>query len=240
MYAAAVLSEVVYKAMDVGNSLAEEAARRLESMLPISLHLGSLDWSPPGQVQNYVVGETPEALVVAFLGTKKPSDLLASLDARAAQAFLPLGPGVAVHNGYLARTIATPVEEFYQLAVARGKRLVLAGHSLGGAIATLATLHLLCQLPPSLHHTVRAVGFATPPVGNVQLQKAVEARGWAHSVRNYRLLEDWVPGALTLWRPVARQLHTPTAVAAGAATRPLFVTVPSSGDECVCWGHGYA
>lgn len=45
----------------------------------------------------------------------------------------------------------------------------LAGHSLGGAVATLCTVRLLDALPADLHPTVSCIGFAVPPVGNAQL-----------------------------------------------------------------------
>lgn len=42
--------------------------------------------------------------------------------------------------------------------------LLRAGHSLGGAVATLCAIRLLDALPEALHHTVTCVGFAVPPV----------------------------------------------------------------------------
>jgi alpha-beta hydrolase superfamily lysophospholipase len=53
-----------------------------------------------------------------------------------------------------------------------------AGHSLGGAVATLALLRLLAQLPPGARPAAKAVNFACPAIGNAALAEAVRARGW--------------------------------------------------------------
>ena len=81
---------------------------------------------------------------------------------------------------------------------AKGKRLVFTGHSLGGGIACLAAIRLLSMLPPPLHGSVSAIGFATPPLGNQALAEAVRARGWDSQILSYTLPEDWWVGA-TQW-----------------------------------------
>lgn len=62
---------------------------------------------------------------------------------------------LAAHRGFLTRARGVPIDSLYREARARGKRLVLCGHSLGGAVASLCALQLLQHLPPNLHHTVR-------------------------------------------------------------------------------------
>ena len=91
----------------------------------------------------YVVASTPDALVVAFLGTMRPADHLVNLHLRHAPA-LPKGGSAtmaaaaegsaagggsppAAHAGYLRRAAGIPAEQLYQLARVQGKRLVLAG-----------------------------------------------------------------------------------------------------------------
>ena len=64
---------------------------------------------------------------------------------------------------------------------------IFAGHSLGGAVASLCALRLLEVLPEELHHTVTAIGFASPAFGNAQLAAHVEAVGWATHFTNYLL-----------------------------------------------------
>lgn len=142
--------------------------------------------------------ETSDTLYVAFLGTKRPLDIFSSLNMKGTAEFLPgLGD---VHKGFVARAAAVPAEQLWRLAAVRGKRLVFTGHSMGGAVAKLCALKLLTQLPATLHHTVSAVGFATPPLGNAAVAAAVAERGWDARLKNIMLPEDWVPGALTLWK----------------------------------------
>lgn len=200
VYAAAFLSEAVYKSSDFGQEAAARAIKLLEGMVPLAVGLEGVAWSPPGALQRYVLAETHDALYCAFLGTKSPADLLTSFHVKGTAAFEAF-PDAQVHTGYLLRAQSVPAEELHRLAVARGKRLVLAGHSMGGAVASLCALILLARLPAELHASVAAIGFATPPLGNEALQDVVAAHGWdAGKLRNYRLPEDWVPGAVTLWQ----------------------------------------
>ncbi|KAK3262786.1 hypothetical protein CYMTET_28376, partial [Cymbomonas tetramitiformis] len=52
----------------------------------------------------------------------------------------------AVHKGFLDRSMQIPVLQLYHQAQRCQRRLVLCGHSLGGAVAVIATLKLLEQL----------------------------------------------------------------------------------------------
>lgn len=200
----------MYKGEDAGHSAAEHAARRLQSLIPVALNLSDLAWSPSRQRQSYVIAETEEALYVSFLGTKRPLDIMASLDMKGTtdDYLQALGPGAIAHKGYASRAAAVPVEQLWRLANVRGRRLVLCGHSMGGAVAQLCALRLLTQLPEQLQSTVQAIGFATPPLGSASVAAAVVARGWDTNVKNYLLPEDWVPGALNLWKTHAQhRLH---------------------------------
>ena len=66
-----------------------------------------------------------------------------------------------------------------------------AGHSLGGAVATLSVLRLLKQLPQGATPTVRCVTFACPAIGNLALAEYVRAVGWEHLFQNY-LIPGWL------------------------------------------------
>jgi len=49
----------------------------------------------------------------------------------------------AAHGGFSGRSVAVPIDKLYAQAAACKKRLVLCGHSLGGAVALLCTIKLL-------------------------------------------------------------------------------------------------
>lgn len=86
-----------------------------------------------------------------------------------------------------------------------------AGHSLGGAVATLAAIRLLSTLPRHLHSTLSVVGFATPPVGNAALAMAVSEAGWDERIVNYAM-----PGE-ALASPCTSGLQRRLGAATGAA-----------------------
>ncbi|KAG0533023.1 hypothetical protein BDA96_04G156400 [Sorghum bicolor] len=108
----------------------------------------------------------------------------------------------AVHRGFLARANGIPALDLYNLAQKRNRKLVLCGHSLGGAVAALATLAILRVIAttPSkedirLH--VKCITFSQPPVGNAALRDYVHKRGWQGYFKSYCIPEDLVPRILS-------------------------------------------
>jgi hypothetical protein len=86
--------------------------------------------------------------VVACRGTTDISDALTDLNF--IQRTMTLTPGAA-HAGFLDRAKTIPLEYFRRLLV-RGERVVLTGHSLGGAVASLLALRYnnnIIWSPPS-------------------------------------------------------------------------------------------
>ena len=62
---------------------------------------------------------------------------------------------------------------------------MVAGHSLGGAVAALSTLRLLRQLPSQPVPRIKCICFGSPAVGNAALAQMVANSGWEplfHSV----------------------------------------------------------
>ncbi|KAJ7961646.1 lipase class 3 family protein [Quillaja saponaria] len=105
----------------------------------------------------------------------------------------------AVHRGFLARAKGIPALELYRLAQKKKRKLVLCGHSLGGAVATLATLAILRVIAassPSRENekvSVKCITFSQPPVGNAALKDYVNKKGWQHYFKSYCIPEDLVP-----------------------------------------------
>ena len=93
----------------------------------------------------------------------------------------------AAHGGFLQRARAINIEQLHQLAASSGRRLVLCGHSLGGAVAKISTLRLLRDLPEWPAPRVKCICFATPAIGNAALADLVKSAGWASYFRTYFL-----------------------------------------------------
>ncbi|KAM0935811.1 putative fungal lipase-like domain, P-loop containing nucleoside triphosphate hydrolase [Dioscorea sansibarensis] len=109
----------------------------------------------------------------------------------------------AAHRGFLARAKGIPALELYKLAQKKNQKLVLCGHSLGGAVAVLATLAILRVLllsPLVKDHekvNIKCITFSQPPVGNAALRDYVHRKGWQHHFKTYCIPEDLVPRILS-------------------------------------------
>ncbi|KAF9606066.1 hypothetical protein IFM89_023089 [Coptis chinensis] len=109
----------------------------------------------------------------------------------------------AAHRGFLARAKGIPALELYRLAQKKNRKLVLCGHSLGGAVAALATLAILRVIASSSSPKegksvqVRCITFSQPPVGNAALKDYVHRKGWRHYFKTYCIPEDLVPRILS-------------------------------------------
>lgn len=115
------------------------------------------------------------------------------------------GPKPAAHRGFLARAKGIPAVELYRLAKKKDRKLVLCGHSLGGAVAVLATLAIFRVLASasssvsknSKQVEVKCITFSQPPVGNAALRDYVHKKGWHQHFRTYCIPEDLIPRILS-------------------------------------------
>lgn len=107
----------------------------------------------------------------------------------------------AAHRGFMARAKGIPALELYRLAQKKKRRLVLCGHSLGGAVAVLATLAILRVFAASSKDNekvqVKCITFSQPPVGNAALRDYVNEKGWQQYFKTYCIPEDLVPRILS-------------------------------------------
>ncbi|PSC70294.1 lipase class 3-like [Micractinium conductrix] len=197
-------------------------------------------------LRRYLLARGGDALYVAFQGTKDARDVLADVNllsrllwetgeatgsavaaaavpdaAAAAAAGGVAAAAPAVHRGVLARAVGVPIEALYAHAQRQGLRLVLCGHSLGGAVAQLCTLrllHLLGALPPA---ALRCVSFGAPAVGNAALAEHVTRQGWDSRFLSIALPEDPVPRLLL--QPQLQPSRLSPALWASASSRAAAV-----------------
>ncbi|XP_071721513.1 uncharacterized protein [Rutidosis leptorrhynchoides] len=112
-------------------------------------------------------------------------------------------PKPAAHRGFMSRAKGIPALELYKLAQKKKRKLVLCGHSLGGAVAvlsTLAILRVIAAASSSKEHErvpVKCITFSQPPVGNAALRDYVSEQGWQQYFKTYCIPEDLVPRILS-------------------------------------------
>ena len=215
---ALAVSEAAYTAHERGGAEAAVAMSAMQRLWPPGLlTITSLQPSAATAAHRFVVGAAPDALVVGFMGTSDARDAVA--DAYLLQEAVLWGEGAggggghgdarplpdapAAHRGFLARARSVPADALAAAAAARGARLVLAGHSLGGAVAQLVALRLL-QAGEAAgggedNHAaldVTCVSFAAPALGNAALAAHVADRGWDGRFSNLTFADDLVPRML--------------------------------------------
>ncbi|DBA88587.1 TPA: hypothetical protein ACH3X1_004236 [Trebouxia sp. C0004] len=192
-----VLAETVYKVQEANHAEVASTVSALRQDFPAPLiSLQRLQWSLPHVLHRYLLAEDNDALYVSFIGTKQRRDIMTNANIMQESLWPGLPTAVdsqdvpAAHTGFLNRARGVPIQELYKLAKKLKKRLVLTGHSLGGAIALLCTLDLLHSLGDEPNPSVTCVGFATPAVGNAALAEYVKNKGWQKYITNYLVPED--------------------------------------------------
>ncbi|GLJ10124.1 hypothetical protein SUGI_0122560 [Cryptomeria japonica] len=148
-------------------------------------------------------------MIVACRGTTGFLDALTDLNMM--QRSMSLGVGAA-HAGFLDRAKSIPLKYFRRLLI-RGENVVLTGHSLGGAVASLLTLRLLEITPRWCHEQLQCYTFGCPFFADSALAKHINKRYKKHFVHIVSR-NDIVPKVM----PVAHALYT---LWAGLAAGPL-------------------
>ncbi|KAL8516556.1 hypothetical protein ACS0TY_014995 [Phlomoides rotata] len=179
----------------------------------------------------YLLAEAGDTLFASFIGTKQYKDVMADANIFQGAIFhentiesteidcqmgngetgsrhpetnpkqTKFTPKPAVHRGFMGRAKGIPALELYRLAQKKRRKLVLCGHSLGGAVAVLATLAILRVVAVTSKDTeripVKCITFSQPPVGNAALRDYVDGKGWQHYFKTYCIPEDLVPRILS-------------------------------------------
>ncbi|CAK9217104.1 unnamed protein product [Sphagnum troendelagicum] len=136
--------------------------------------------------------------VVACRGTTDISDALTDLNF--IQRTMTLTPGAA-HAGFLDRAKTIPLEYFRRLLV-RGERVVLTGHSLGGAVASLLALRLLEATGRWCHAQIQCYTFGCPFFADYRLSRYINKRykhHFVHIVSRNDIVPKVMPLAYTIY-----------------------------------------
>lgn len=138
----------------------------------------------PGSFEAYGMTNA-NAMVITFRGTKEPEDFLT--DANLDQ--VPLTPPLFAHAGFAA-SLDGAYTQILEFARTRGtRRLWLTGHSLGGALATLAAWRLQQD-----GVTVQGVStYGSPRVGNTAFALSYEALFASRPTQRWVNANDPIP-----------------------------------------------
>lgn len=162
-YIASIVSEHVYKVVDCDSHELLGALNDVLGSTPgllggsLTMHVSRLDVD-----QKYMVLETGECIYVGMMGTKSLDDVL--VDGQVQKKSVPFSVGqAAAHAGFLKRAMDIPIHALYRYAcIVKGKRLVVCGHSLGGAVAALVTYRLVSET--GAFDSVLCITFGSPGV----------------------------------------------------------------------------
>ncbi|MGB5964162.1 MAG: hypothetical protein WBF77_02920 [Sulfurimonadaceae bacterium] len=128
----------------------------------------------------YYLFSQKEQLVIVFEGTKDMSGLQTDLTINEVQ-FLS-EKGSLVHNGYFSEALSARF--FLSPYLNKNKKIIITGHSLGGAVA-----HLLAAILYREGYAVNLYTFGEPPVGNERFVESI--KGLSHE--RYTHVFDLIP-----------------------------------------------
>ncbi|BBN18814.1 hypothetical protein MPTK1_8g05720 [Marchantia polymorpha subsp. ruderalis] len=137
-------------------------------------------------------------LIVACRGTTDVYDALTDLNFIHRTMSLAVG---SAHAGFLDRAKTIPLEYFRRLLV-RNERIVLTGHSLGGAVASLLALRLLEATGKWCHEQVQCYTFGCPFFADNELARYINKRyrhHFVHIVSRNDIVPKLMPLAYTLY-----------------------------------------
>ncbi|KAH9589107.1 Fungal lipase-like domain [Trypanosoma melophagium] len=101
----------------------------------------------------------------------------------------------SLHAGFAreADECMTHIKELEYDVLHNGYRLVVSGHSLGGAVAQIVSLRLIMANPQLFKNKLKCVSFGSPLVGNCQLTQFVEKNKWTSNFHHIAYRSDIVP-----------------------------------------------
>ena len=107
------------------------------------------------------------------------------------------------HSGFLSRAVAFPADKILNDEAYRNRDIVVCGHSLGGAVATIVAVVLMLEVERRRKagaddgRNVACVTFGAPLVGDADLRTFCETNGLAGNLFHFVSDQDPVPRLLS-------------------------------------------
>lgn len=149
------------------------------------------------------VGSDGDMTIVAFAGTDQRNDWMTNIQCKMTEIELPGGYYIQVHKGFYQAylSVGEKVQQLIELhSNGKAKKLIFTGHSLGGALATIAALK--CRVLDRPH---KVITFGGPRVGSLALSSYMRrnvVRVVAGGDPVPHIPWPWVP-----WRPSTVYFH---------------------------------
>ena len=178
----------------LASRLAYEDRTSVESAARNTWGMGGCKFLEADETQCFIAS-TPEVVLISFRGTESVGDWLADLDLLSRSR--PYG---IVHRGFLNAFLGVQSQLREELSHLPGRPLLLTGHSLGGALATVAAAEWQGQFPIAWIYT-----YGQPAVGKGQFVSFMQQFGV--SFMRFVNEDDIVPQVPPTYRHVGRLFH---------------------------------
>ncbi|TFK39674.1 lipase [Crucibulum laeve] len=170
-----------------------------------------------GSVQYWYVGYDPtlKTIIVGYQGTNTDKILPVItnanfvLDSLDSALFPGVSSSVKTHNGFgnahakSAAAVLAGVKK--AISTYSATKVTLVGHSLGGALAVIATAHLSVNLPSTI--SLRTITYGMPRVGNQAFADFINARSVMSRVNNKDDIVPILPGRFLNFDHTEGEVH---------------------------------
>eukprot|EP01064_Diplonema_japonicum_P007847 TRINITY_DN1546_c2_g5_i1.p1 TRINITY_DN1546_c2_g5~~TRINITY_DN1546_c2_g5_i1.p1 ORF type:complete len:629 (+),score=86.01 TRINITY_DN1546_c2_g5_i1:58-1887(+) len=239
----AVLSEHAYKVIDPLYTR-KSAFRRLQKLascwdlFQLQGSVEIIDCIGPGtKVHPMVMASDADTLYFAFCGTKHLNDFLSDVHMRK-RPFPKTPEGSNVHCGFYNRSLRYNSEEMTETIERRLrentiKKIVFAGHSLGGCIASIKLTQTLLARP-EWKNVAMAVTFGAPYWAGKRLSTFLSKEGIAASLHSFFHPCDRIPSTFTSFgfHPVGYYYYTGSSVNRSWAHHQFVKTTKITAHTC--------
>ena len=141
-------------------------------------------------------------LYVAFRGTASWDDAVADADIHPDEK--PAIPGGKVHSGFNKRSAFVPLKQILHCAEKEDcQTIITCGHSLGGAVSSIAAIDLVIHLGKNPDNRVFNITFGSPFFGNKSVRKTCKEEQYEQNLLHYVGHQDVVPGILLLGHTIS-------------------------------------